>query len=95
MKTLKMNSLMNSLMRNLTLIAAGAFMATLVVLPITTSADHTDDNYRPVVAPVTYTLGANDGTSSVFTLVQNNGSMVLSLVEEPAIRPLNDNEDED
>ena len=37
MKTLKLNSLA----RNLTLIAAGAFMATLVVLPITSSAnDH-------------------------------------------------------
>ena len=34
MKTLKLNNLM----RNLTLIGAGAFMATLVVLPITTNA---------------------------------------------------------
>ena len=81
MKTLKLNNLM----RNLTLIAAGAFMATLVVLPITTSAEDDDDINTPVAVPAaTYTLGASDGTSAVFTLVENDGSMVLTLVEEPA-----------
>ena len=79
MKTLKLNNMM----RNLTLLAAGAFMATAVVLPMTTSASDDEPN-TPRVAPVaTYTLGANNGTSSVFTLVENNGSMVLSLVEQP------------
>ncbi len=79
MKILKLNNLM----RNLSLIAAGAFMATLVVLPITTNASH-DEPFRPEVAPAaTYTLGASDGTSAVFTLVKNDGSMVLTFVEEP------------
>jgi len=89
-KTLKLNNLS----RNLTLIAAGAFMAILVVVPLTSSADHNDDFVRPEAAPAaTYTLGANDGTSSVFTLVENNGGMVLTLVEEPVVRKLNDTDD--
>ncbi len=80
MKILKLNNLM----RNLTLIGAGAFMATLVVLPITTSAEDDDDINTPVGVPAaTYTLGASDGTSAVFTLVENDGSLVLTLVEEP------------
>ena len=89
MKTLKLNSLT----RNLTLIAAGAFMATLVVLPITSSAD--DDNpFRPeVTASATYILEASDGTEAVFTLVANDGSMVLTLVEEPAIRTIVEDDD--
>ena len=78
MKILKLDNLM----RNLTLIGAGAFMATLVVLPMTTSAAD-DEPYRPEVVPAaTYTIGASDGTSAVFTLVQNDGGMVLTLVEE-------------
>ena len=81
MKTLKLNNMM----RNLTLLGAGAFMATLVVLPITTSASDGDDEHDRPVAPVaTYTLGASDGTSAVFTLVENDGTLVLTLVEEPA-----------
>ncbi len=80
MKILKLNNLM----RNLTLISAGAFMATLVVLPITTNASDDDDNFDRAAAPVaTYTLGDSDGTSAVFTLVENDGTMVLTLVEEP------------
>ncbi len=91
MKTLKLNSLT----RNLTLIAAGAFMATLVVLPLTTNASDDDDPYTPVAVPAaTYILGASDGTSAVFTLVENDGSMVLTLMEEPVIiRTFNDDED--
>ena len=89
MKALKLNNLV----RNLTLIGAGAFMATLVVLPITTSAEDDDGDFRSVAVPAaTYTLGASDGTNSVFTLVENNGSMVLSLIEEPAIRIFHDND---
>ncbi len=88
MKTLKLNNLM----RNLTLIGAGAFMATLVVLPITTNAAD-DEPYRPEVVPgATYILGASDGTSAVFTLVENGGGMVLTLVEAPVV---DDRVDED
>ncbi len=89
MKTLNLNNLM----RNLTLIGASAFMATLVVLPFTTKASDDDDFFRPVTAPAaTYTIGANDGTSAVFTLVENDGSMVLTLVEEPVVREINEDD---
>lgn len=89
MKTLKLNNLM----RNVTLIAAGAFMATLVVLPFTTSANDDDGTDHSIVAsPVTYVLGASDGSSAVFALVENDGRMVLTLVERPAI--LNFGEDD-
>ena len=82
MKTLKLNNMM----RNLTLLGAGAFMATLVVLPITTNASDDDDVEIniPAAPAATYTLGASDGTSAVFTLVENDGALVLTLVEEPA-----------
>lgn len=89
MKILKLNNLM----RNLTLIGAGAFMATLVVLPITTSAEDDEGDSRSVAAPAaTYTLGASDGTSAVFTLVENDGSLVLTLVEEPAVSDFNEDD---
>ncbi len=92
MKILKLNNLM----RNLTLIGAGAFMATLVVLPLTTNASDDDDPYTPVAVPAaTYMLGASDGTSAVFTLEQNDGSMVLTLVEEPAVRDFGFDDDDD
>ncbi len=90
MKILKLNNLM----RNLTLLGAGAFMATLVVLPITTHADDDDEPYTPVAVPAaTYILGASDGTRAVFTLVANDGSMVLTLVEEPVVRTFDDDDD--
>ena len=91
MKTLKLNNLI----RNLTLLGAGAFMATLVVLPLTTNASDDDDPYRPVAVPAaTYILGASDGTNAVFTLVENDGSMVLTLVEEPAVRDFDFDDDD-
>ncbi len=87
MKILKLNNLM----RNLTLLGAGAFMATLVVMPLTTNASDDDDINTPVAAPAaTYTLGASNGTSAVFTLVENDGSMVLTLVEEPVVLEFDD-----
>ena len=78
------NLKLNSLMRNLSLIAAGALLATLVVLPITTWADDEDDeDSSPRAAPArTYILKARNGANSVFTLVENDGSMVLTLVEK-------------
>ncbi len=91
MKILKLNNLM----RNLTLLGAGAFMATLVVLPITTHADDEDPDVRPEAVPAaTYTLGASDGTSAVFTLVENDGTLVLTLVEEPDVQDFAFNDDD-
>ncbi len=88
MKTLKLNSLM----RNLTLITAGAFMATLVVLPITTNASD-DEPYTPVAVPAaTYMLAGSDNSIGHFTLVDNGGGMVLTLVEAPVVQ---DRVDED
>ena len=88
-----MKILKNNLMRNLTLIGAGAFMATLVVLPITTSAEDDEGDSRSVAVPAAnYVLGASDGTSAVFTLVENDGSLVLTLVEERVIRDFNDDD---
>ncbi len=85
-----MKILKNNLMRNLTLIGAGAFMATLVVLPITTNASD-EAPFKPVAVPAaTYVLGASDGTSATFTLVENDGRMVLTLVEEPTDFAFND-----
>ena len=82
MKTLKLNNLM----RNVTLIAAGAFMATLVVLPFTTSANDEDGTDHSIAAqPATYVLGASDGSSDAFTLVENDGRMVLTLVRPPTV----------
>ena len=66
-------------------------MATLIVLPITTNASHLDDAPEPeVVAAATYILGASDGTSAVFTLAENDGGLVLTLVEEPASITMDD-----
>ncbi len=87
-----MKILKNNLMRNLTLIGAGAFMATLVVLPITTNASDEAPYKASVATAATYTLGASDGTSAVFTLVENDGSLVLTLVEEPADFDFNEND---
>ena len=41
----------------------------------------------------TYTLGASDGTSAVFTLVENDGSLVLTLVEQPSDSDFNEDEE--
>ena len=79
----------SSLSRN-----AGAFMATLVVLPLTTNASD-DEPYRPVALPAaTYTLAGSDNTVAIFTLVENDGSMVLTLVEETVVRDFDDDDDD-
>ncbi len=79
MKTLKLSNIA----RNFTLLAAGAFMATLVVVPFTTSADDDDDSIiRVRETPSTFVIEASNGIDSRFTLVENGGNMVLALVEE-------------
>ncbi len=90
MKILKLNNLM----RNLALLGAGAFMATLVVLPITTNASDDDEPYTPVAVPAaTFMLAGSDNTVTIFTLVENDGSMVLTLVEETVVRDFDDDDD--
>ena len=89
MQTIKLNTLV----RNLSLIAAGAFMATLVVLPITTWAGDEDEDPTPKEAPAaTYTLRDSRHALSVFTLVEHDGRRVLALVEEPRLFGRDDDE---
>ena len=68
-------------------------MATLVVLPLTSSAND-DDNYRPQPGVATYMLAANDAHVSFFTLAEIDGSMVLTLVAGPAIGDFVENDDD-
>ena len=69
--------------KNLTLIAVGALMATLIAVPFAGNASADDDDvpYRAPAAPVTYDLEASNGQTSTFTLVESNGEMVLVLTE--------------
>ena len=83
MKTLNLKSLM----RNLALMGAGAFMATLIILPLTTSADNDDDQddyIDPKPRVVTYTLRDSEGHLAKFTLtgIGRDGNQVLTLHEK-------------
>jgi len=90
MKILKLDKIM----RNLTLIGVGAFMATAIALPITTNASDDDDDHSPVtISAATFTLAGSDGYA-VFTLVENDGSMVLTLVEETVVQDSDDDDDD-
>ncbi len=82
MNTLKLKNLM----RNLALTGAGAIMATLILLPMITSADDGDDQDDSLTASqrgLTYAIRASDRSLSVFTLVEINGASVLTLVKQP------------
>ena len=81
--------------KNLTLVAAGALMATMIAVPLagSASADNDDLPYIAPVGPVTYSLRASDGLTSNFKLVETNGSLFLVLVEDttlPFIAPDDD-----
>jgi len=80
MKTLKLKNLM----RNLALIVAGAFMATLILLPLTTSADDDDDDtdfISPTHRGESYAIRAIDRNLDIFTLtrVGRDPNLVLTL----------------
>ena len=94
MKTLKLNNLM----RNLTLIVAGAFMATLVVIPFTTSAnddDEDDQRIERTATPPTYSLRATNGTNGTFALVEIDGVVVLALLADTPRVFADDDDDDD
>ena len=84
--------------KNLTLVAAGALMATLIAIPLggIASADDTDD--LPYIAPIeapTYTIEGSNGSSATFELVETNGETMLVLVEEESrYLPLGPDDDE-
>ena len=85
--------------KNLTLVAAGALMATMIAIPLSgiASADDTDDDL-PYIAPIeaaTYTIESSNGSSATFELVETNGEMMLVLVEEESrYLPLSPDDDE-
>ena len=80
MNTLKLKSLM----RYLALIGAGAFMATLILLPLTTNAEDGDDE-TDFIPPTTrgedYAIRSTDGRLDIFTLtrVGPDPNLVLTL----------------
>ena len=70
--------------KNLTLVAAGALMATMVAVPLagSASADIADDDdfsFHPAPSKVTYTIKASNGVPTTFELIERDGTMVLTL----------------
>ncbi len=80
MNTLKLKNLT----RSLALIGAGAFMATLILLPLTTSAEDGDDDtdfIPPTHRGESYAIRAIDRNLDIFTLtrVGRDPNLVLTL----------------
>jgi len=70
--------------KNLTLVAAGALMATLIAVPLGGIASADDDDL-PYIAPAeapTYTIESSNRLKSTFELVERDGEMMLVLFEE-------------
>lgn len=73
--------------KNLTLVAAGALMATMIAVPLagSASADEDDDfSFHPNPAKITYSIKASNGVSALFELVESDEGMMLVLNEDPA-----------
>ena len=75
--------------KSLTLLAAGALMATLIAVPLAGNASANDDGLDDgeVVITVesttpTFTLVDRDGNAVDFTLINNGVGQVLTLVED-------------
>ncbi|MCI0799605.1 MAG: hypothetical protein J4O06_12585 [Chloroflexi bacterium] len=82
--------------KNMTLLVAGALMATMIAVPLggIASADDDDPVVNRIVVPVTYTIEANNGSPSTFELVERDGQMMLVLVSQgPTYTPSNDDDD--
>ena len=83
--------------KNLTLLVAGALMATMIAVPLggIASADDDDDPViNRIVVPVTYNIEASNGSRSTFELVDRDGQMMLVLVTEgPIYTPSNTEDD--
>ena len=83
--------------KNLTLVAAGALMATLIAVPLggIASADVDPNDDLPYIAPIeapTYTIEGSNGFRSTFELVERDGEMMLVLFtdETDFVAPEND-----
>lgn len=73
--------------KNLTLIAVGALMATMIAVPLagSASADSDDDpSFHPAPSTVTYSIKGSNGISTTFELVERDGTMVLALFVDDA-----------
>ena len=73
--------------KNLTLVAAGALMATLIAVPLggIASADVDPNDDLPYIAPIeapTYTIRGSNGLKAIFELVERDGEMMLVLFED-------------
>jgi hypothetical protein len=76
--------------KNLTLVATGALMATLIAVPLggIASADDDPNDTLPYLAPVeapTFTIRGSDGLRSTFDLVERDGDMMLVLYEDTSV----------
>ena len=81
--------------KNLTLIAAGAVMATMIAVPLAGIASADDEPYIAPVETAVYTITASNGLTSSFQLVERDGDMFLVLVvPEEASFPFDDDDDE-
>ena len=72
--------------KNLTLVATGALMATLIAVPLGGIASA--DNDIPYIVPVedaTYTLQGSNGLKATFELVERDGEMMLVLFEDDTV----------
>ena len=74
--------------KNLTLIAVGALMATMIAVPLAGSAsadaDDDDPSFHPAPAQVTYSITGSNGVPATFELVERDGTMVLALFVDDA-----------
>ena len=89
-------------LKNLTLLAAGGLITTMIAVPLAGLAsadvdDDDDDGVRPVqTTNPTYHISSTNGVDSTFHLVERDGEMFLVLVvPEEANTPLYDDEDDD
>ena len=83
--------------KNLTLVAAGALMATMIAVPLSgsASADSDDDDFvfQPASATITYSIKGSNGEPTVFELVERDGTTVLALYDAPTpVRDFDDDE---
>ena len=76
--------------KNLTLVATGALMATLIAVLLggIASADDDPNDTLPYISPVeapTYAIRGSNGLSSTFELVERGGKMMLVLYEDTSV----------
>ena len=83
--------------KNLTLIAVGALMATMIAVPLAGSASADEDDepsFHPAPAKVTYSIKASNGVPTTFELVDRDGTMVLALYVADAPTPVANDDDD-